>query len=359
MREILGLELPELSEEIGAETYRASQVFEWIYAKRVEKFEDMTNLPRELRERLSREFSITIPIPVATQRSRDHTTKYALQVGDETIETVYMPEERRDTVCLSSQAGCSFGCKFCVTAQMNLHRNLTAGEIVGQVLFTLKQHGRPARLNLVFMGMGEPLHNYANVMKAFRILIHPRGVAISPRRITISTVGYVPSLLRLKDEPVIPNLAVSLNAPNDSLRNELMPINRIYPIEMLMRTLAKLPLRHRQRITFEYVLLKGINDSGQDATELLNATKTIRCKINLIPFNPDSHLPYERPDDETVSRFAAVLTNGGRTVAVRRSRGPDISAACGQLGTQYIDPARVPLGLTTKTQRHEGFPKRN
>jgi len=240
---------------------------------------------------------------------------------------------------------------------MNLHRNLTAGEIVGQVLFMLKQHGRAPRLNLVFMGMGEPLHNYANVMKAFRILIHPRGLAISPHRITISTVGYIPSLLQLKEEPVIPNLAVSLNAPNDSLRNELMPINRLYPIDLLMRTLEELPLRHRQRITFEYVLLKGINDSEQHAKELLEATRTIRCKINLIPFNPDPHLPYEQPDDETVSRFAAVLSHGGRTVAVRRSRGPDISAACGQLGTQYIDPARIPLGLTTKTRRGPDGPQ--
>ena len=315
----------------------------------------MTNLPKDLRERLSEQFSITFPGSVETQRSRDNTTKYALQVGTETIEAVHMPEEKRDTLCLSSQAGCSFGCKFCVTARMNLHRNLTAGEIVGQVLFALKQHGRPGRLNLVFMGMGEPLHNYANVMKAFRILIHPRGLAISPRRITISTVGFIPSLLRLKGETSIPNLAVSLNAPNDKLRNELMPINRIYPIEMLMRTLAELPLRHRQRITFEYVLLKGINDSPQHAKELLEATRTIRCKINLIPFNPDAHLPYERPDDETVSRFAAVLVHGGRTVSVRRSRGPDISAACGQLGTEFIDPARIPLGLNTKAQRHEGI----
>lgn len=353
MKEILGLDLPEITEAISEQKYRAAQIFEWIYSKRVETFAEMTNLPGDLRDRLSREFSITLPVPVATQRSRDSTTKYALRVGNEIIEAVHMPEEKRDTVCLSSQAGCSFGCKFCVTARMNLHRNLTAGEIVGQVLFTLKQHGKPGRLNLVFMGMGEPLHNYANVMKAFRILTHPRGLAISPRRITISTVGFIPSLLRMKTEKIIPNLAVSLNAPNNRIRNDLMPINRIYPIEMLMKTLAELPLRHRQRITFEYVLLKGVNDSSQHAKELLEATRTIRCKVNLIPFNPDPHLPYERPDDETVSRFAAVLSRGGRTVAVRRSRGSDISAACGQLGTQYIDPARIPLGLNTKAQRHE------
>jgi len=204
-------------------------------------------------------------------------------------------------------------------------------------------------LNIVFMGMGEPLHNYDQVMKAFRIMTHPRGLAISPRRITLSTVGFIPSLIRLRDEKIIPNIAVSLNAPNDSLRNELMPINKIYPLSMLMNVLGELPLPHRQRITFEYVLLKGVNDSPQHAEELLRVTRTIRCKINLIPFNPDEHLPYERPDEGTISRFAGVLTAGGRTVAIRRSRGPEISAACGQLGTHYIDPARVPFALRAAT----------
>src|SRR5262249_52049876 len=251
-------------------------------------------------------------------------------------EAVHMPEEKRDTICLSTQAGCAFGCKFCVTARMNLRRNLTAGEIVGQVLLLLKQHGRERQLNLVFMGMGEPLHNYDQTMKAFRIMTSPDGLAISPRRITISTVGYVSALARLKDEPTIPNLAVSLNAPNDQLRNELMPINRTYPLKVLMKALSDLPLRHRQRITFEYVLLKGVNDAPAHAEELLEVTRGFRCKINLIPFNPDIHLPYERPDDETISRFTGILVNGNRTVSVRRSRGRDISAACGQLGTQFI-----------------------
>jgi 23S rRNA (adenine2503-C2)-methyltransferase len=195
------------------------------------------------------------------------------------------------------------------------------------------------------MGMGEPLHNYDNVMKAFRILTHERGLNISNRRITVSTVGYIPSLLRLHDEPVIPNLAVSLNAPNDKLRSELMPINRLYPIKVLIQTLSELPLRHRQRITFEYVLLRGVNDSAEHAHQLLQVTQPIRCKINLIPLNPDPHLPFERPDDETISRFAGILVDGGRTVAVRRSRGPDISAACGQLGTHYINPELVPVGI--------------
>jgi len=184
------------------------------------------------------------------------------------------------------------------------------------------------------------------VMKAFRLLTNPRGMAISTRAVTISTVGLVPALLRLKDEPVIPNLAVSLNAPDDRLRNELMPINRMFPLAVLMKTLAELPLRHRQRITFEYVLLKRVNDSEEQAKELLQVTKSLRCKINLIPLNPDAHLPFERPDEETVSQFAKTLVEGDRTVSVRRSRGRDISAACGQLGTQYIDPNRIPLALT-------------
>jgi 23S rRNA (adenine2503-C2)-methyltransferase len=348
MQEILGLEIPELAKAIGGPSYRANQIFEWIYARQVFDFEKMTNLPKELRAELAKKFSITLPKVLELQKSSDETTKYVFNTAGESIESVHMPEEKRDTLCISSQAGCSFGCKFCVTARMNLRRHLSAGEIVGQVLLAIQRHGREKALNVVFMGMGEPMHNYDNVMKAFRIMIHPLGLSISPRRITVSTVGFIPSLLRLKDEKVIPNLAVSLNAPNNKLRSELMPVNRLYPIEVLMQTLSDLPIRHRQRITFEYVLLKDVNDSPQHAHELLEATSTIRCKINLIPLNPDPHLPYERPDDETISRFAGILVKGGRTVSVRRSRGPDISAACGQLGTKYIDPNFVPLALVSE-----------
>ncbi len=345
MQEILGVEIQELAELIGGPNYRASQVFEWIYSRLQLDFHKMSNLPQELRNELAERFSITLPKILEAQKSSDGTTKYALNVAGETIEAVHMPDARRDTLCISSQAGCSFGCKFCVTARMNLRRHLTAGEIVGQVILAIQHHGREKPLNIVFMGMGEPLHNYDNVMKAFRILTHQRGLKISNRRITVSTVGYVPSLLRLPDEPVIPNLAVSLNAPNDKLRSELMPINRLYPIKVLIQTLSELPLRHRQRITFEYVLLRGVNDSAEHAHQLLQVTQPIRCKINLIPLNPDPHLPFERPDDETISRFAGILVDGGRTVAVRRSRGPDISAACGQLGTDYINPELIPVGL--------------
>jgi 23S rRNA (adenine2503-C2)-methyltransferase len=346
MSEILGLEISELSRIIGGPSYRSAQIFEWIYARNVLDFRQMTNLPLEVREDLHMNSTISLPAIVAEEHGRDGTTKYALSAGPDTVEAVHMPEERRDTYCISSQAGCSFGCKFCVTARMNLRQNLSAGEIVGQVLLLIHRHQRQKALNIVFMGMGEPLHNYDAVMKAFRILSHPRGLSISPRRITISTVGFVPGLLRLKNEPAIPNLAVSLNAPNNKLRNELMPVNRIYPIEVLMKTLLELPLKHRQRITFEYVLLEGVNDTLQHAEELLEVTKPVRCKINLIPLNPDPHLPYRRPSEENVNRFVGILVKGGRTVAVRRSRGPDISAACGQLGTHYIDPLRIPLALT-------------
>ena len=345
MIELLGLEPGEIAALIDGPEYRSMQIFEWLYQRGVQDFSAMTNLPRELRELLAANFSATLPEVVDVQHSTDGTSKYALLAGSEIIESVHMPEKERETLCISSQAGCSFGCKFCVTARMNLRRNLTAGEIVGQVLLAIKTHGRPTRLNIVFMGMGEPMQNYDNVMKAFRIMSHPRGLAISPRRITVSTVGFIPSLLRLTSEPVIPNIAVSLNAPNNKLRSELMPVNRIYPIEDLMKTLQALPLKHRQRITFEYVLLKGVNDSPEHARQLVQATRDIKSKINLIPLNPDPHLPYERPDEQTIDRFASVLVRAGRTVAVRRSRGPDISAACGQLGTQYIDPKRIPLGL--------------
>lgn len=345
MEELLGLELSELAAALGGPSYRATQLFEWIYARNVQDFASMTSLSKQHRAELSERFTMTLPEVLQVQQSSDGTTKYALNAGGETIEMVHMPEEKRDTLCISSQAGCSFGCKFCVTARMNLRRNLTAGEIVGEVLLAVKYHDRPRPLNIVFMGMGEPLHNYDNVMKAFRLLSHPRGLAISYRRITISTVGLVPALERLKDEPVIPNLAVSLTAPNNDLRNELMPVNRLYPLEVLMKTLSELPLRHRQRITFEYVMLRGVNDSALHARQLLDITRHLRCKINLIPLNPDEHLAYTRPDEDTISRFAGMLVDHGRTVSVRRSRGPDISAACGQLGTKYIDPDLVPLGL--------------
>jgi 23S rRNA (adenine2503-C2)-methyltransferase len=345
MQELLGLEVKELQTLLNGPSYRAEQVFDWIYGRSVNDFAQMTNLSKEYRAELANQFSIALPEVVRGEQSQDGTTKYALRVGEETIEAVHMPEIKRNTLCISSQAGCSFGCKFCVTARMNLRRQLTAGEIVGEVLLLLKHHGRDKRINIVFMGMGEPLHNYDNVMKAIRIMRDPRGLAISHRRITISTVGLVPALLRLKEEASIPNLAVSLNASNNRLRNEIMPINRIYPLEMLMKTLSELPLKHRQRITFEYVLLKGINDTPEHARELLALLRPMRCKINLIPLNPDEHLPYERPDEEDVSRFAGVLVSGGRTVSVRRSRGPDISAACGQLGTQLIDPSLVPHAL--------------
>jgi len=345
MTVLLGLEPAELASLIGSPEYRAMQVFQWFYQRNAQDFSAMTNLPRELREYLNANFTATLPQIVKAEHSRDGTTKYAMQAGNDLIEAVHMPDERRDTLCISSQAGCAFGCKFCVTARMNLRRNLTAGEIVGQVLLALKDRGKPQRLNIVFMGMGEPLHNYDAVMKAFRIMSHPRGLGISPRRITLSTVGLIPALHRLKSEPSIPNIAVSLNAPNDTLRDELMPINRTYPIEKLIETLKELPVKQRQRITFEYVLLKGVNDSPESAKQLVRATQAIACKINLIPLNPDPHLPYGRPDEKTIETFAKILADGGRTVAVRRSRGPDISAACGQLGTQYIDPKLVPAGL--------------
>lgn len=346
MQELLGLEIEELSSILSGPSYRAAQIFEWIYARGVFDFQQMTNLPVDFRNELASRFSITLPAIVEAEQARDGTAKYAVQVGTEIIEMVYMPEENRDTLCISSQAGCSFGCKFCVTARMNLRRNLSAGEIVSQVLLAVRQHGRKKPLNIVYMGMGEPLHNYEEVMKSFRLMIHPRGLAIPPRRITISTVGIVPMLERLKNEPAIPNIAVSLNAPNNELRSELMPVNRSYPIEVLMKTLSEMPLKHRQRITFEYVLLKGVNDSTQHAKQLVEATRAVKSKINLIPLNPDPHLPYERPDDETVGRFAGVLAKAGIVVAVRRSRGPEISAACGQLGTHYIDPSKVPAALS-------------
>jgi 23S rRNA (adenine2503-C2)-methyltransferase len=267
--------------------------------------------------------------------SADGTRRYLVPLSDgEFAETVFIPEEHRNTICISSQVGCALACTFCLTGKLGLKRHLTAGEIVGQVIAAQRDNLTwDARdgFNIVLMGMGEPLHNYDNVMKAIRILHDPEGMNISMGRITLSTAGMLPALQRLAEEPTIPNLAISLTGATNEKRDILMPINRKYPIEELLETVRRFPLKHRQRVTFEYVLLKGVTDSSEDAKALVRLLKGIPAKVNLIPLNEAEELDYERPSDEAVERFQDVLAAHNISAFVRKNRGNDISAACGQL----------------------------
>jgi 23S rRNA (adenine2503-C2)-methyltransferase len=261
-----------------------------------------------------------------------------VRLGDsELAETVYIPEENRDTICISSQIGCALACTFCLTGLLGLTRHLTAGEIVSQVLLAQRENITSHGFNIVLMGMGEPLHNYDNVMKAIRILHDPDGLNMSMSRITLSTAGLLPGIERLAAEPMIPNLAISLTGATNEKRNQLMPINRRYPLEQLLDAIRNFPLKHRQRVTFEYVLLRGITDSSEDALHLVKLLKGIRAKVNLIPFNEAEELTYRRPSDAVIARFQQILVDHHISAFIRRNRGNDISAACGQLKKKWAD----------------------
>jgi len=316
-------------------SYRATQIFKSVYQRWTSNFESMTDMPKAARAELAQQWRIE---PLAIHRrfdSADGTRRYLIPVDqDELAETVFIPEEHRNTICISSQIGCALACTFCLTGKIGLKQNLSAGEIVGQVVAAqrdnLKWEERDS-FNIVLMGMGEPLHNYDNVMKAIRILHDPEGMNMSMGRITLSTAGMLPALERLAREPIIPNLAISLTGATNEKRNVLMPINRKYPIEQLLDVVRRFPLKHRQRVTFEYVLLKGVTDSVGDALALARLLKGIPSKINLIPLNESEELDYARPSDETVERFQNVLIAHNISAFVRKNRGNDISAACGQL----------------------------
>src|SRR5207247_11303049 len=257
-------------------------------------------------------------------------------------EAVYMPEENRGRICISCQIGCALGCTFCLTGQLGLTRNLTPGEIVTQALIAQRENTSSRGFNIVLMGMGEPLHNYDNVMKAIRILHDEDGLNMSRSRITLSTAGLLPAIKRLAGEPMIPNLAISLTGATNEKRNELMPINRRYPIEQLLDAIRRFPLKHRQRLTFEYVLLGGVTDAPEDALHLVKLLKGIRAKVNLIPFNEAEELSYRRPSDAAIEGFQQVLIENNISAFVRKNRGNDISAACGQLKKKWADePQRI------------------
>ena len=327
----LGLETA--LEERGQERFRAKQIFGWIYRRGVTEIQSMTDLPRTLRDALSTDFKLTTPQIAARERSTDGTEKFLLRLADgRQIESVFIPDTPAMTFCISTQVGCAMACAFCLTGKMGLVRNLTAGEIAGQVRVLAEALSmRDKAFNIVLMGMGEPLHNYDETMKALRILADEHGLAIPPRRVTLSTVGVLPALERLAHEPLMPNLAISLHAPTDQQRGELVPINRKYGIAEIIDACRRFPLRRRSRITFEYVLLAGVNDSAEDARRLAKLIAGVKAKINLIPLNAAVGIPFERPSDAAVDRFARILAERGVTVSVRKSRGRDIRAACGQL----------------------------
>ena len=334
--DLADLERPALEsalEERGYPRFHASQIVRWIYRHGVTDVDAMTNLSRELRASLARDFTLTTPVLAHRETSADGTEKFLLRLADERhIESVFIPDTPSMTFCISTQVGCAMACAFCLTGKMGLARNLTGGEIAGQVrVLADALNMREARFNIVLMGMGEPLHNYDETMKALRILADEHGFAMSPRRMTLSTVGLLPALERLAKEPVMPNLAISLHAPSDLQRGELVPINRKYGVADIIDACRRFPLKKRSRITFEYVLLAGVNDSLQDARRLARLVAGVKSKVNLIPLNAAAGIPFERPSDEAIDRFARIVAEHGVTVSVRKSRGRDIRAACGQL----------------------------
>jgi 23S rRNA (adenine2503-C2)-methyltransferase len=330
------LERPALEAALvarGHEAFRAGQIFQWIYRRGVTDPAAMTDLSLDFRGRLAEDFVVTTPTLAHREVSADGTEKFLLRLTDgRHIESVFIPDTPAMTFCVSTQVGCAMACAFCLTGKMGLVRNLTAGEIAGQVrVLANALDMRQRAFNIVLMGMGEPLHNYDETMKALRILTDPRGFALPPRRITLSTVGLLPALERLATEPVMPNLAISLHAPNDLLRGELVPLNKKYGVSEIIAACQRFPLQKRRRITFEYVLLAGVNDSVQDARLLAKLLTRVKSKVNLIPLNAAPGIPFERPSDEAVDRFAKILADSGLLVSVRKSRGRDIRAACGQL----------------------------
>jgi 23S rRNA (adenine2503-C2)-methyltransferase len=293
----------------------------------------MTNIPAELRARLAAEFRIGTPRLERKDVSSDGTTKLLLRLGDgREIESVYIPDTPNQTFCISTQVGCAMACGFCLTGKMGLTRHLSAGEIAAQVrLLARETHLADSPFNIVLMGMGEPLHNYDATMKALRMLYDEDGLAVHPKRVTLSTVGVVPGLERLAQEPDMPNIAISLHATTDAARDTLVPINRKWNIAALLDACRTLPLGKRRRITFEYVLLDGVNDTPADARRLGKLLGDLRAKVNLLPLNAAPGIPFARPSDDRVNTFARILADVGMIVSVRKSRGRDIRAACGQL----------------------------
>ena len=317
----------------GIQPYRAGQILKWIYLRQADTFDVMTDIKKEIRNQLSQDFIICRLKKTRTETSQDGSKKYLFKLNDgKYIESVLIPEKDHYTLCISSQVGCAQGCKFCLTARAGFSRNLTKGEIIAQIRDVAFDIGGQKRLsNIVMMGMGEPLANYSNVVEAIHVITDKdAGLEFSNRKVTVSTSGLVPKLMDLGRETTV-NLAVSLNATENKTRDMLMPVNRKYPIEQLLKACANYPLMPRRKITFEYILIKGINDSEQDARRLAKLLRPIRAKINLIPFNSYEKSEFDRPDESVILKFKDILSKTNYTAIVRYSKGQDISAACGQL----------------------------
>ena len=339
--------------EIGEKPFRAAQLLKWIYQFGVDDFNAMSNLSKSLRKKLSEVAEIKLPEIVTEQHSDDGTIKWLLRLDSgNSIETVFIPEGDRGTLCISSQVGCALECSFCSTAQQGFNRNLTTAEIISQVVIAnraLKCIPRNERVisNVVFMGMGEPLLNFDNVVAAINILLEDNAYGLSKRRVTLSTSGVIPALDRLKEVTDV-SLALSLHAPNDELRNELVPINRKYPIKELLAACKRyVSGETKRKVTVEYVLLDGVNDKPKHARELVKLLKDFPCKINLIPFNPFPDSGYETSSVEAIESFRNIVVKGGLLTTTRKTRGEDIDAACGQLAGKVLDK-------TKRTTRRQG-----
>jgi len=330
------MDLADLREALGSDqpAYRALQIYEAVYRSQASDLIQISTLPAGLRQDLASHHEVGLPVVSRLYESADGTRRYLLRLDDGlTVETVLMSEGERDTICISSQVGCPVDCKFCMTALLGLERSLTAGEIVGQVLLVARENRLRrdgGRLNIVMMGQGEPLLNLANVVKATRILLDPHGFALSPRRITVSTSGIVPRIAELGREPVRPKLAISLNASTEETRQRLMPITRKYHLKDLIDACKAYPLRPWEKLTFEYVLLKGVNDTDADARRVVKLLANLNCKVNLIALNPGPEIPFETPDPARVDSFQQIVRRSFPCF-VRKPRGLDIYAACGQL----------------------------
>jgi 23S rRNA (adenine2503-C2)-methyltransferase len=342
--ELLGLASDELREfllAMGEKPYRAIQLHSSIYRRRILDFHQMTDLPKTLRRLLDERAVVTNTRVESVFASTDGTRRFLLALEDgREVEAVFMPEEHRDTVCISSQVGCPLACDFCMTGVMGLKRNLMAGEIIAQVVIALNEvYGPGARpphgTNIVMMGMGEPFLNYDEVMKAVRIFADRDGLDIQPPRVTISTAGIVPRIYDFAKEEIRPHLAISLSAANNETRNRLFPINKKYPLAELIEACRRYPLAERERLTFEYVMLDGVNDSDEDARQLVWLLSGIRAKVNLIPHNPAPEIAFRSTPMERIIVFQKILTEAGLPSFIRRPRGQDISAACGQLAARH------------------------
>jgi 23S rRNA (adenine2503-C2)-methyltransferase len=333
IKDLTRTQLAAWFEDHGMRSFRATQVFKWLYLQQVDVFEEMTDLGIKTRELLSQNFLSERLLLKKVASSKDGSQKYLFELRDgNLIESVLIPEKDHYTLCISSQVGCSQGCRFCLTAQSGLIRNLTPAEIISQVRDISHLTASSSNLtNIVFMGMGEPLANYRNVIHALEVITDSDvGLKISSRRITLSTAGLVSKMPDLGNDTQV-NLAVSLNAVDNDTRTRLMPINRKYPIEKLIQACIDYPLKNRKKITIEYILMKGVNDTPEDAHKLAKLLRPVKAKINLIPYNTYDGSPYESPDEATISRFQDILIANHFTVMIRRSKGRDISAACGQL----------------------------